>query len=198
MADSSAVRPAAATPVALACLLGWSAGCLDDAPNQSLSRTEAAPQASVKVAPRPLYRPAGIGKATAALKSRIGASVGVLSIEIFPHRLLIQVSSGGDEAVAYEWTTEQLRGPLPVELRGSGTLANNLFPFSTVDLSGVPELVRTAAARIDPEHGEVTRILIRRNLPVDDHVVMRAYVSSPIKSGQVDADASGRPTDSGR
>lgn len=201
IADSPAVRPAAATPVALACLLGFGAACQPNGPRPDLSRAEAAPTATSKAAgtaQRPLYRPDGIGKATTALKSRIGTSASVLAIEIFPERLLIQVSSGGDDVVAYEWTTEQLRGPLPVELRGSGTLTSNLFSFSTVDLSAVPELVRIAAARIDSEHGEVTRILIRRNLPIDDNVVMRAYVTSPIKSGQVDADASGRPTDTGR
>jgi hypothetical protein len=192
------VRPAAATPAALVCLLGLGA-CQPDRPSPNLSRAEVAPAPkAAKGGQRPLYRPDGIGKATTALRSRIGSTAGVLSIEIFPDRLLIQVSSGGSDVVAYEWTSEQLRGPLPVELRGSGTLASNLFSFSSVDLAAVPELVRIAGARIDSEHGEVTRILIRRNLPIDDSVVMRAYVTSPIKSGQVDADANGRPTDTGR
>ena len=198
IADSSAVRPAAATPVALACLLGLGVGCEQGAPSANLSRTEAAPEPTAQRAPRALYRPDGIGKATAALKSRVGGAASVLSIEIFPERLLIQVSSGAEEVVAYEWTAEQLRGPLPVELRGSGTLASNLFSLSSVDLSAIPEFVRIAGARIDSEHGEVTRVLIRRNLPIDDNVVMRAYVRSPIKSGQLDADANGRPTDTGR
>ncbi len=192
------MRPAAATPVALVCLLGWSAACQPDGPSTNRSRAEAAPEAAAKAATRTLYRPDGIGKAATALRSRIGTTAGVLSIEVFPDRLLIQVNSGADDVVAYEWTAEQMRGPLPVELHGTGTLASNLFSFSTVDLSAVPELVRIARARIDSEHGEVTRILIRRNLPLDDNVVMRAYVTSPIKSGQVDADASGRPTDTGR
>jgi hypothetical protein len=117
----------------------------------------------------------------------------VLSIEIFPARLLIQVANPTrDGAVAYEWSREQLRGPLPVELRGAGTLSNNVFPLSSVELTRVPELTRAARARIDPDHGEVSRVLIRRNLPADDRVVMRAYVASPIRSGQLDADAAGR------
>lgn len=200
MPDSPAVRPAVATSAALLCLLGGGTACEQERPAPNLSRTEAAPArtAATKAATRALYTADGIGKALAALKPRLDPNEGVLSIEIFPERLMIQVRSGDDEVVAYEWDTEELDGPLPVVLRGRGTLASNLFPLSTVDLRAIPDLARAARARVDPEHGEVTRILIRRNLPADDSVLMRAYVASPIKSGQVDADALGRPTDSAR
>jgi len=200
MPDSPAVRPAVATSAALLCLLGGAAACEQDRPAPNLSRTDAAPARApvAKARARALYTSDGIGKALTALKTRIEPSDSVLSIEVFPERLLIQVRAGADQVVAYEWDTEELDGPLPVVLRGRGTLSSNLFPLSTVDLSAIPELVRAARARVDPEHGEVTRILIRRNLPADDSVGMRVYVASPLKSGQVDADASGRPTDTGR
>ena len=127
------------------------------------------------------------------MRERLGESASVLSIEIFPARLLIQVANANrDGVVAYEWSREQLRGPLPVELRGPGTLSSNVFSLSSVELANVPDFARAARLRVDAEHGEVTRVLIRRNLPIDDSVVMRAYVTSPLRSGQLDADAAGR------
>jgi succinyl-diaminopimelate desuccinylase len=185
-------------------LLGLSlllfAGCRGERTNTGLSRTESAPDSRPAATGAPsLYTAQGIARATAAIRERVGDSGSALAIEVFPDRLLIQVANPARDAVlAYEWTPEQIRGPLPVELRGSGSLTGNVFPLSLVDLSSVPELAKNARARVDPEYGEVTRILVRKNLPVDDSVTMRAYVTSPIKSGHLDADASGRPLTAAR
>jgi succinyl-diaminopimelate desuccinylase len=176
------------------------AGCRRERTNTSLSRSESAPDSMPAAAgAHSLYTARGIAKAAAAVRERVGDSGSALAIEVFPDRLLIQVANPARDAVlAYEWTSEQMRGPLPVELRGSGSLTSNVFPLSLVDLSSVPELAKNARARVDPEHGEVTRILVRKNLPIDDSVTMRAYVTSPIKSGHLDADASGRPLNAAR
>jgi succinyl-diaminopimelate desuccinylase len=176
------------------------AGCRRERTNTGLSRSESAPSLTpVAAAARSLYTAPGIAKALSAIRERVGDSGSALAIEVFPDRLLIQVVNPARNAVlAYEWTSEQMRGPLPVELRGSGSLTSNIFPLSLVDLSSVPELARSARTRVDPEHGEVTRILVRKNLPFDDSVTMRAYVTSPIKSGHLDADASGRPLNAAR
>jgi succinyl-diaminopimelate desuccinylase len=176
------------------------AGCRRERTNTGLSRSESAPGSTpVTAAPRSLYTAPGIAKAVTAIRERVGDSGSALAIEVFPDRLLIQVANPARDAVlAYEWSSEEMRGPLPVELRGSGSLTSNIFPLSLVDLSSVPELAKSARARVDPEHGEVTRILVRKNLPLDDSVTMRAYVTSPIKSGHLDADASGRPLNAAR
>ena len=180
--------------LALVCaaLLAPSA-CRSEQSGSIAARSEVAPETSrAKVEPN-LFESRGVARAFRDVRERLGPNALVLSIEIFPARLLIQVANKGrDGAVAYEWNRDQLRGPLPVELRGTGTLSNNVFPLSAVELASVPEFARTARARIDAEHGQVERVLIRRNLPIDDGVVMRAYVTSPIRSGQLDADASGR------
>jgi succinyl-diaminopimelate desuccinylase len=180
-------------------LVSMTQACRSESSGREHSRSEAVPTVPAPAAPRPLYTVDGITKAISALRERVDGAAGVLAIEIFPERLLIQVTNPTRDAVlAYEWTSEQMRGPLPVELRGSGTLASNVFPLSLVDLSSVPELARVARTRVDPEQGEVTRILVRRNLPIDESVSMRAYVSSPIRSSHLDADASGRPLDGAR
>ena len=176
------------------------AGCRTERPSSRVSRAEAPTKPAPGTAPaRPLFTASGMAQALSAIRERVSESSSVLAVEISPDRLLLQVATPARDAVlAYEWTPDQMRGPLPVELRGRGTLSSNLFPLSLVDLSSVPELAKSARARVDPDNGEVTRILVRRNLPADDSVSMRAYVESPLKSGHLDADSNGRPLDAGR
>jgi hypothetical protein len=76
-------------------------------------------------------------------------------------------------------------------LRGKGQLADNLFELDDVKLDAIPQLTRQAIERVDAENGNVSLVLVRRDLPDSDDVRIRVYVSSPRKSGHVDADAQG-------
>lgn len=192
MPDYASV-PVSFSRSSLCALMFAAAACRSEPSSTFAARSEVAPETSVTRAEASLFGAKALERARGAIRERVGGDAAVLSIEIFSNRLLIQVANTArDGVVAYEWSADQLRGPLPVELRGTGTLSHNVFPLSSVELSSVPELARAARARVDSEHGEVTRVLIRRNLPSDDDVVMRAYVASPIRSGQLDADAGGR------
>lgn len=110
----------------------------------------------------------------------------------------VEAPNARGAVVQYEWGDGTLKGPIPVELHGSGALDTNLFPLSAVELREIPGLARAAVERIDREHGQVERIVVRRNLPTDEAVGIRVYVKSPIRSSHVDADARGRINDGSR
>lgn len=154
----------------------------------AVSRTET-PQSKSS-----LYSTGVLQRALGQIRARVGESAPVLVLEVGSERATIQVESPArsGRVVQYEWFQDTLRGPIPVELRGSGTLEANLFPLSSVELEKLPELVREALNRIDREHGKVKRMVVRRSLPADEAVGIRVYVESPIRSSHVDADAHGR------
>lgn len=134
------------------------------------------------------------------VQQRLGNAASVLMLEITPERATLQVESATRPGyvVQYEWEAGALRGPIPVELRGTGALGENLFPLSSLKVEQIPELARAAVARVDREHGRVERIVIRRNLPADEAVGIRVYVDSPIRSSHVDADVRGKISESAR
>lgn len=146
-----------------------------------------------------LYARGVFERAADAVLTRLGASTGILMIEVFPDRARFEVeSSKPGEVVEYEWRSNGVRGPTALELKGKGSLQQNLFLASSVEFGSITGLVELARARVDAEQGSVNRVLIRRNLPVDDNVGIRVYVESPLKSSHVDADAHGKLVDQGK
>ena len=102
-----------------------------------------------------------------------------------------------DSVVQFEYAGSAVKGPVPVELRGAGELQHNLFSLDDVALDKIPALAKTAVLRVDPADGEVTRVVVRRALPVDERVEMRLFVKSPRRDGHLDADATGKPLGEG-
>ena len=143
-----------------------------------------------------LFKRDTLTQALSAIRRRVGEAASVLVLELTRERATIQVEAPSQRGsvVQYEWDGA-LKGPIPVELRGSGALDSNLFPLSAVDLRELPTLARAAVERIDREHGQVERIVVRRNLPIEEAIGIRVYVKSPIRSSHLDADARGRITD---
>lgn len=140
-----------------------------------------------------LFEQSTLMRALTEIRTRVGAA-SVLMLELTQARAIIQVEAAEARGtvVQYEWVDGTLVGPIPVELRGSGALDSNVFPLSAVELQELPNLTRAAVERIDREHGQVERIVVRRNLPTDEAVGIRVYVKSPIRSSHIDADARGR------
>lgn len=166
--------------------------------SSSQRRSDAVASSTLSDGPS-LYTATTLSDAMGALRSRVG-DASVLSLELSPGRATIQVQLASDRhrVVQYEWKGGRVFGPEPVQLRGKGNLETNLFPLSAIDVSNVPELVKAAVERVDAANGRVERILVRRNLPLDEAVGMRVYVASPIRDGQLDADAHGRVPESAR
>jgi hypothetical protein len=163
-------------------------------------RSDEAPSAAASSSKPALSEPLpysrdGLSAFQRALSGRCSDACSVLMLEFSPARAVAQVESKErlGQLVEYRWSTGVLSGPIPIELHGKGNLAKNLFPLSAVDLTAIPALVDAAIAKVDREHGRLQRVLIRRNLPEDEAISMRVFVDSPVRSGQLDADARGRP-----
>jgi hypothetical protein len=174
-------------------------GCHEAAPQRS-ERSDSVSQAPRASSPTPsLYSRDTLSKAVDDVLKRTSANVGILSLEIFPDHARFEVEAATPgEVVEYEWRAGELRGPSRLELRGKGSLQQNLFLASSLELASIPALVDLARTRVDAEQGVVSRVLVRRNLPNDDGVGIRVYVDSPIRSSHVDADAHGRLVESGK
>jgi hypothetical protein len=157
-------------------------------------RFDAVSSAAVRPPEPSLYTEGALDTVFAEIRQRVGDVTSVLMLELTTDRAVIQVEAPTRPGyvVQYEWDDGNLRGPVPVELRGSGSLEANLFPLSAVALDQVPGLAKAAVERIDREHGQVERIVVRRNLPVDEAVGIRVYVDSPIRSSHIDADGRGK------
>ena len=127
------------------------------------------------------------------LRTRAGGGVRVLSLDVREHGVTAQVEDSGrpGEVLEYELDSEKVTEPRRAELRGTGELAQNLFPLRDVAIDRIPDLTTLAATQVDPEAGKVVRVLVRRQLPHTDAVRFRVYVESPRLSGHVDFDASG-------
>jgi hypothetical protein len=184
---------------ALACLLAstLALGCRER--GERLGQRSDAVSASASAGPS-VYGREGLTPLVSALREKAGADPSLLRLELMGEQALVQVEAAGrlGQLVQYQWRGGALSNPVPVELSGKGNLSQNLFPLSSLDLSGLPALIDAAVARIDAEHGKASRVLIRRNLPQDDSVGIRIYVESPLRSSHVDADARGKLLEAGK
>jgi len=183
----------------LLCLLVLA--CNDAAPKKNHERSDAVTQSNRPASTVPsLYSRDTLSKAVDDVLGRGGGTRGILSVEIFPDHARFEVEAAGkpDEVVEYDWRGGEVRGPTRLEIRGKGSLQQNLFLASSLEFTSIPALVELARTRVDAEQGVVSRVLIRRNLPIDDAVGIRVYVDSPIRSSHVDADAHGRLVEGGK
>ncbi|HRE01312.1 MAG TPA: hypothetical protein PLV68_08420, partial [Ilumatobacteraceae bacterium] len=70
----------------------------------------------------------------------------------------------------------------------------NLFSDNEVNWAAIPGLREAALAQIPIEGAEVTHVIVQRNLPFTDQVVIRVYVNGTRSSGYLEADAQGNVT----
>ena len=73
-----------------------------------------------------------------------------------------------------------------------GKLESNLFDLDEVALDKLPQLIKTTLTELGYEKGEVSHVLVERNLPFTKNVVVRVYVSGPRDSGRIDFTADGK------
>jgi hypothetical protein len=128
-----------------------------------------------------------------ALRAKAGGKL--LRLEIRARELTLQVEDTGSPGAVLElhYHDGKVSEPEHATLRGKGQLADNLFDAAELKLDAIPELLREAVRRVDAESGTVDLVLVRRNLPDTDDVRLRVYVTSPRRSGYIDADHSGQP-----
>jgi hypothetical protein len=128
------------------------------------------------------------------LRAELGPKARVLSLDARPERVALQVEDekARGQVLEYEVKGGSLSQPVRAELRGSGSLDANLFPFRSVSLERLSEMMSQAVAKIDAGEGKVERVLLRRQLPHSSEARFRIYVESPRVSGHVDFEADGR------
>lgn len=127
------------------------------------------------------------------LSVRAGPDAEVLELDLQPHRIVLWARDPQmrERVLQHVFEGGKVQPPVPVRLLGTGTLEDNLFPMSEVTWAKVPGVAQAAVKDVDPASGRVSHVLVRRNLPHDSAVRIRAYVSSPIRDGYLDADARG-------
>jgi hypothetical protein len=142
-----------------------------------------------------LLEPAPFAEALRKLEAASTPPIAALELVISPSAVILQAQDQNrpSEVVQYEYRGGKLDASRRVELRGSGDLGDNLFPLAEVNLEAIPHLAKEAVATVDPQDGQVMRVVVRRNLPFDDAIGVRVYVDSPRKAGHLDADHTGRP-----
>ena len=166
-------------------------GCEERGGRASRGRSDAVSSASREMSGPALFSSETLAPALQALRARADGKA--LRVEIRAHDLTLQAEDTSTPGAVLElhYRDGKVGDAEHATLRGKGQLADNLFELDDVKLGAIPQLTREAIERVDPENGNVSLVLVRRDLPESDDVRIRVYVSSPRKSGHVDADAQG-------
>jgi hypothetical protein len=174
--------------VALLCL-----SCEQGGDKAGQRRSEAVSSASQQMSGPSLFSSERLTPALQAMRAK--ASGRLLRLEIRAHEIALQAEDTATPGAVVELHFRDGKvGELEhATLRGKGVLADNLFDPNELKLDAIPALTSEALRRIDAEAGSVDYVLARRNLPESDELRLRVYVSSPRKSGYVDADRNGTP-----
>lgn len=161
---------------------------------------------NVAAAESSLLEGKGVADAVAHLTEKMKAPVHVLSIEIKPATVTLQVQDPAAPAHIDEYSYVRLpgalallgaevSGPKPVRLSLiNPRLEENLFNLAEVNLAAAPETIREALQRVKIEGGAVEGITIRRQLLLNQSgpVEWSIYVRSPRESATAYADAAGK------
>jgi hypothetical protein len=166
--------------------------CEERAGKSSRARSDAVSSASREMSGPALFAIETLRPALLALRARADGKA--LRLEIHAHELVLQAedSSSPGSVLELHFRDGKVGEPEHATLRGKGHLADNLFDLDDVKLDAIASLTREAVERVDAESGNVDFVLVRRNLPDSDDVRLRVYVSSPRKSGHLDADERGQ------
>jgi len=167
--------------------------CKQQPSNRNHARSEAVSSTSQEMSGPSLLSPGLLKPAFAALRAK--ADDRWLRVEIRPREIVLQAEDPNNPGAVleYHYRDGKVGDAEHATLRGKGQLADNLFDASEVKLETIPALVREAVRRVDPEHGSVDLVLVRRNLPESSDIRLRVYVSSPRWSGHLEADRNGQP-----
>jgi hypothetical protein len=168
-------------------------GCAERSEKSAHVRSEAVASASQEMSGPSLFSRERLAPALTALG--IQPSSKLLRLEVRARELVVQVEDPNNPGHLLE---RHFRDGKAAEtehatLRGKGSLSENLFRLSDVNLDSIPELTRLAVQRIDADSGSADLVLVRRNLPETDDVRLRVYVVSPRQSDYLVADRAGQP-----
>ena len=171
-------------------------------PDKDLRPLPTPPVAAVpkKVSGPSLLEAEPLDRAVQALKQALNGGnqeleIAVLELRASHNHLLLQAEDPKTHGRVLQWVYSEgkVQKPEVVELRGEGSLEENLFSLDGVYLKSIPRLAAIAVDHVDPQDGKVTQIVVRRNFPFSQDVRFRVFVESPRRDGQLDANRFGHP-----
>lgn len=141
------------------------------------------------------FEKGGLQAAADAVKDELGHSPEVLEVTVSEDRAQFQVRDKNKpkNVDGYVWQGGALSDPIPVQLSGSGSLKENVFPMSSVDFGVVPKLIK-AANKVDIEGREISTILLGRSI-ITGAIQWSVNISGTRESKQLRANAQGKVTE---
>lgn len=127
------------------------------------------------------------------LRTVLGGNLRPLEIVLYPTYSYAEVQSPANPAHVdrYFWRDGTWTGPEPVRTHSGMDIEADVFAAEGVALDQVPQLVARTLEVLAIEGGEPTHVIVERNTPFDEDVVMRVYVNGPRTSGRIDYHADG-------
>jgi hypothetical protein len=117
----------------------------------------------------------------------------ILQVVIYPTYAFAQVQDPNQPTYVDEfpWRDGRVGTSQPVRLFGDGDLESNLFSSTEVAWDAIPAAIATAAEQAAIPDGEITHVIVERDLPFKPDIVVRVYVNSPRESAYVEFDSQG-------
>ena len=141
----------------------------------------------------------GIDTAVSAISAKVGADpMQVVEMTIVPGVLTIEAIDPDAPTELNQWSyTAGAVGPSrPIDYDDDvEALQQNLFAISEVPTSAIVTAIDSAVPASEIPGGKVQSLIIKRNLPFDENVVMLINIEGERSSKQVRADVAGQITD---
>ena len=137
--------------------------------------------------------PKGFETSWKLLARTLPKDTAVLSVVVSQSAIRVQAKDPQSSELVFqhEIRAGNIRQPREVSLGGQGTLAHNLFPLSEAKLSVVPQLAVEALDRVKVREPEITRVVLKRDLPKSNSLRFRVLVAGLSRQGHLEADGQG-------
>jgi hypothetical protein len=168
--------------------------------DQSISTVEQPASTTTAVVPPPtvpfvapaLFSATQSGDVIAQVAEARGASpLRILTAAFYPDYAFVDVQDPGIPANSdtFEWRGS-VKSPKPT-LIVPGDFEAHLFSDTDVNWAAIPGLVDAATGLLPVEGGKVSHVLVQRNLPFSDEVLIFVYVDGTRSGGLIQSDTQG-------
>jgi hypothetical protein len=140
-----------------------------------------------------LWRTERLAEMIDAYRQALPGKLRVLNFEISYDRAELQVQDPAKpkHVDEYDYLHEQVSRPAPVKLYGSGSLEDSLYDWDEVAWDRIPAVVSKAVKMVKLEHGKVSGVTVKRDLPSTKDVRIFVHLYGPRQTGGLTADAQG-------
>ncbi len=161
----------------------------------SCKKHEAESSGPVKAGAGPsLLSSVGLDKAMSALRARLGAHAKLLQLLVFPGHVQVQAQDPKHpgKVVQYEYRNGKVGAAQSVSLESTDSLEESLYSIDDIKVDVIPDLAKRAVHELAHPGGEVSYVVLKRNLPFETEVQYRVFVKNASKDAYVDADKDGK------